>query len=105
MVDVSGKAVTVREATAEASLIMREETWRLISTGGTAKGDVLAAARLAGIQGAKKDARSHPPSATLSSSAGWPWTSPIALREGERWRCGSGPPSGPRARRVSRWKP
>jgi cyclic pyranopterin phosphate synthase len=54
MVDVSGKAVTVREASAEASLIMREETWRLISTGGVAKGDVLAAARLAGIQGAKK---------------------------------------------------
>jgi len=54
MVDVSGKAVTLREAAAEATVNMREETWRLISAGKTAKGDVFAAARLAGIQAAKK---------------------------------------------------
>ena len=54
MVDVSDKPVTVREATAEASIAMKPETWKLISSGSSAKGDVFAAARLAGIQAAKK---------------------------------------------------
>ena len=54
MVDVSSKPVSRRRAVAEASLRMREETFRLIAAGGVVKGDVLAAARLAGIQGAKK---------------------------------------------------
>jgi cyclic pyranopterin phosphate synthase len=54
MVDVSEKAVTIREATAEASVTMKPATWKLISAGGSAKGDVFAAARLAGIQAAKK---------------------------------------------------
>ena len=54
MVDVSSKPVSRRRAVAEASLRMREETFRLIAAGDNLKGDVLAAARLAGIQGAKK---------------------------------------------------
>lgn len=54
MVDVSGKAVTTRSATAEARVTMKPETLRLIETGGHAKGDVLAVARIAGIQAAKK---------------------------------------------------
>ena len=54
MVDVSGKAVTRREAVAEATVKMREETWLMITAGKSAKGDVFAAARLAGIQAAKK---------------------------------------------------
>ena len=54
MVDVSGKAETSREAVAEATLVMDEATWALAATGKAAKGDVLAAARLAGIMAAKR---------------------------------------------------
>jgi cyclic pyranopterin phosphate synthase len=54
MVDVSSKPVSRRKAVAEANLLMREETFRLVAAGNVVKGDVLAAARLAGIQGAKK---------------------------------------------------
>lgn len=60
MVDVSEKPVTRRRAEAEAVVIMREETLRLISSGAAAKGDVLAAARIAGIQAAKKTAELIP---------------------------------------------
>ena len=54
MVDVSAKETTVREASAEAVITMKAGTWRLISAGKSAKGDVFAAARFAGIQAAKK---------------------------------------------------
>lgn len=54
MVDVSGKDETVREATAKGRVKMLAETLALISTGSAPKGDVLAAARLAGIMAAKK---------------------------------------------------
>ncbi len=54
MVDVSGKAVTAREAVAEALVIMQPETLDLVKAGSAKKGDVLGVARLAGIMGAKK---------------------------------------------------
>ncbi len=54
MVDVSGKAPTLRTAVASAKVVMRRETLRKIVDGVTAKGDVLAVARLAGIIAAKK---------------------------------------------------
>lgn len=54
MVDVSGKAVTDRLATAEAAIKMRPETLAHITKGTAKKGDVLGVARLAGIMGAKK---------------------------------------------------
>ena len=54
MVDVSGKAVTDRLATAEAAIKMRPETLAHITQGTAKKGDVLGVARLAGIMGAKK---------------------------------------------------
>ncbi|MGB2130037.1 MAG: cyclic pyranopterin monophosphate synthase MoaC [Marinobacterium sp.] len=54
MVDVSDKAVTVREALATGWVEMRAETLALIVDGGHPKGDVLAVARIAGIQAAKK---------------------------------------------------
>ncbi|MGI8926376.1 MAG: cyclic pyranopterin monophosphate synthase MoaC [Tepidiformaceae bacterium] len=54
MVDVSGKAETVREAVAEAFVAMRPEALALIQQGGLPKGDVLAVARTAGIMGAKR---------------------------------------------------
>ena len=54
MVDVSGKAVSAREAVAEGFVAMRAETLALIQEGGLPKGDVLAVARVAGIQAAKR---------------------------------------------------
>jgi cyclic pyranopterin phosphate synthase len=54
MVDVSGKAETAREAVAEATVVMDAATWALVAAGMTAKGDVLAAARIAGIMAAKR---------------------------------------------------
>ena len=54
MVDVSEKAVTVREATAGAEVHMRPETLAEIQSGGNPKGDVLAVARVAGIMAAKR---------------------------------------------------
>jgi len=54
MVDVGDKAVTQREAVAESCVRMRPETLAMIVEGGHPKGDVLAAARIAGIMAAKK---------------------------------------------------
>jgi len=54
MVDVSAKADTKREAMARGTVRMRPETLALIQSGGVAKGDVIAVARLAGIMAAKR---------------------------------------------------
>ncbi len=54
MVDVGGKAITSRSATAQATVAMLPGTLQLIIAGGHKKGDVLAVARIAGIQAAKK---------------------------------------------------
>jgi len=54
MVDVTDKAITHREATAEATVTMKPETLQLIMAGGHKKGDVFGVARLAGVQAAKK---------------------------------------------------
>ncbi|MEH6639129.1 MAG: cyclic pyranopterin monophosphate synthase MoaC [Porticoccaceae bacterium] len=54
MVDVSGKAISTRAAVAEGFVLMQAETLKLIRDGGHHKGDVLATARIAGIQGAKR---------------------------------------------------
>ncbi len=54
MVDVSDKEMTVREATARASITMKAETLALIEQGSHKKGDVFAVAKIAGIQAAKK---------------------------------------------------
>jgi cyclic pyranopterin monophosphate synthase len=53
MVDVADKAATVREATAECVVRMSPETVRAVREG-TAKGDALQVARVAGIMGAKR---------------------------------------------------
>jgi cyclic pyranopterin phosphate synthase len=54
MVDVSGKAVTARTATARARVVMEAATLAMIQQGSAKKGDVLGVARLAGIMGAKR---------------------------------------------------
>ncbi|MEW6723902.1 MAG: cyclic pyranopterin monophosphate synthase MoaC [Bacillota bacterium] len=53
MVDVSGKEITARTATARGLVRARLETVERIRNGGIAKGDVLAVAQVAGIMAAK----------------------------------------------------
>ncbi|MGH6923012.1 MAG: cyclic pyranopterin monophosphate synthase MoaC [Propylenella sp.] len=54
MVDVSAKDVTARTASASGAVVMAQKTLDLILAGDTKKGDVIAAARIAGIMAAKK---------------------------------------------------
>ena len=54
MVDVSQKAPTERVAIAEGRVVMKTATLELILSGNAKKGDVLGAARIAGIMAAKK---------------------------------------------------
>jgi cyclic pyranopterin phosphate synthase len=54
MVDVGDKAITRRRAIARGTISMNVATSQAIVSGGLPKGDVLAVARIAGIQGAKR---------------------------------------------------
>jgi cyclic pyranopterin monophosphate synthase len=54
MVDVSKKAPSERIATAEGRVIMRKSTLEIVCKGDAKKGDVLGAARIAGILAAKR---------------------------------------------------
>ncbi len=60
MVDVSGKAVTARQAIAIGKVRMLPETLDAIAAGNAPKGDVLGTARLAGIMAAKQTAHLIP---------------------------------------------
>jgi cyclic pyranopterin monophosphate synthase len=54
MVDVSGKAVTVREAVAEGFIVLQPATLRAIAEQAVPKGEVFGTARIAGIMAAKR---------------------------------------------------
>ena len=54
MVDVSGKSVTARTATAAGRVLLSTECVAALRDGTVPKGDALAVARIAGIQAAKK---------------------------------------------------
>jgi cyclic pyranopterin monophosphate synthase len=54
MVDVSGKEVTARSATAAGTVLLSSEAVSALRSGTVPKGDALAVARIAGIQGAKR---------------------------------------------------
>jgi cyclic pyranopterin phosphate synthase len=54
MVDVSAKAVTARSATAAGTVLLSPECIAALRDGRVPKGDALAVARVAGIQGAKR---------------------------------------------------
>lgn len=56
MVDVAAKEVTHRVARARGTIRMRAETFALVAGGQAKKGDVIAVARIAAIQGAKRTA-------------------------------------------------
>ena len=65
MVDVSGKPEQLRLATATGRIFLARETLRLIESNGIAKGNVLATARIAGIQAAKRTSELIPLCHTL----------------------------------------
>src|SRR5579875_4170757 len=54
MVDVSGKDVTARTARASGRVLLSAEAVAALRSGQVPKGDALAVARIAGIQGAKR---------------------------------------------------
>ena len=54
MVDVGEKPVSVRTAVAAGRVLVNEETFALIKSGGMKKGDVLTVAQIAGVMGAKR---------------------------------------------------
>ena len=53
MVDVGEKPLSERTAVAAARVLVNENTFALIKTGGMKKGDVLTVAQIAGVMGAK----------------------------------------------------
>ena len=54
MVDVGEKPPSRRTATAAARVLVNENTFALIRSGGMKKGDVLTVAQIAGVMGAKR---------------------------------------------------
>ena len=60
MVDVGEKVPSRRVAVAAGRVLVNEETFRLIESGGMKKGDVLTVAQVAGIMGAKQTAQLIP---------------------------------------------
>ncbi|MBQ3701318.1 MAG: cyclic pyranopterin monophosphate synthase MoaC [Oscillospiraceae bacterium] len=54
MVDVGEKPVSVRTAVAAGRVLVNENTFALIKSGGMKKGDVLTVAQIAGVMGAKR---------------------------------------------------
>ena len=68
MVDVSAKSLSVRKAIASGKISLRAETIALIQRNEIAKGNVIATARISGIQAAKKTAELIPLCHTLPLS-------------------------------------
>ena len=85
MVDVGGKERTERVAVATARLRMQPATLARIREGKVEKGDVLAAARLAGVMAAKRTPDLVPLCHPIALS-GVTWSS--RLDEGGVWRSG-----------------
>ena len=90
MVDISGKAVTLREASAEGWIGVSEECMKVISSGSAQKGDVYGVARIAGIMGAKKTSELIPLCHILNLTK----VSVDFSEEGERAGCGRKLPDG-----------
>ena len=84
MVDVAGKAVTDRIATAEGRIIMQAETLAMIRAGAAKKGDVIATARIAGIMAAKRTHEliplCHPLAITKATVDFEPGSDPAGIR-------------------------
>ena len=80
MVDVGDKAVTRRRAVARARVAMQAVTAEALAAGTVAKGDVLAVARVAGIQAAKRTSELIPLCHPLSLSS-----VTVDLQVGDSW--------------------
>jgi cyclic pyranopterin phosphate synthase len=84
MVDVAAKRATEREAQAEAIIAMSREAFDAITEGTAPKGDVLAAARIAGIMAAKRTSEliplCHPLALTKAAIAFEPLAEQEAFR-------------------------
>jgi cyclic pyranopterin phosphate synthase len=83
MVDVGKKLPTARTALAEALLVMRPATARLVRTGRAKKGNVLEVARIAGILAAKRTCELIPlchPLAVTRIALEFSWPGPARLR-------------------------
>ena len=87
MVDVSGKPVTSREATAHGIITMNEDAFAAVQNGTVKKGDVLGVARVAGIMATKRTSE----------------LIPLCCRSAGRWRPAA--PSRPAASPAWRWRP
>src|SRR6184192_2992247 len=85
MVDVSGKPRSVRTAVATGKIRLRRETLDLISKDQMVKGNVLATARIAGIQAAKQTAQLIPLCHTLP--LGQVNIDIVALTDGAEVKC------------------
>ena len=99
MVDVSGKDVTARTATASGRVLVSAEVVALLRGEGVPKGDALAVARLAGIMGAKQTPALIPLCHPLAISGGHrrPRPSPTTPSR-------SPPPCAPPTAPASRWR-
>jgi cyclic pyranopterin phosphate synthase len=100
MVDVSAKPPTERIAIAEGRVVMAKPTLALVLKGNAKKGDVLGAARLAGIMAAKRTHELIPLCHPLALSKVTVDIAPDAKRAGPP--CAR--PSRSRARPASRWR-
>jgi cyclic pyranopterin phosphate synthase len=85
MVDVSAKPLSARTALAEGRIALAKETVALIRKNEIAKGDVMATARLAGIQAAKRTAHLIPLCHTIPLSE--VKIDIVLSKEGARVRC------------------
>ena len=88
MVDVSEKDQTKRIAVAEGFVAMRPETLEVITSGTAKKGDVLAAARIAGIMAAKQTSSLIPLCHPLALTKVEVECTPQHTHEREDGRCG-----------------
>jgi cyclic pyranopterin phosphate synthase len=84
MVDVSEKAPTEREATAEAIIRLSAEAFDTAISGNAKKGDVLGAARIAGIMAAKKTSELIPLCHPIALSKASVDIEPLAARHALR---------------------
>ena len=99
MVDVTAKTPTVRAATARGRVVVAAETIAALRDGAVPKGDVLAVARIAGIQGAKRCAELLP----LAHVIGVHGAERRPGRHGRRPSTSPRPCAPPTAR-ASRWR-
>ena len=99
MVDVSPKEATHRRALARCKVAMKPETTAKVANNAITKGDVLAAARVAGIQAAKRTADLVPDVPSPAGGCG-----PRGFHHRRRLRRGRGQGRGGGSDRAWRWR-